>query len=71
MSEWIDVKDEPPKIGDRVLVFYWCAEDYTETTVGEYMGESVGFVLDDDNQELCIVTHWMPLPEPPRTQKEG
>ena len=71
MAEWIDVNERLPKEGERVIVFYWCAEDYTQITVGEYIGGNVGFLLDDDNQELLFVTQWQPLPLPGKCKKCG
>lgn len=73
MAEWIDVNERLPELNTRVLVYYFCAEGYSTITVArfdKYTNGDIWWELDDDNQELCIVTHWMPLPEPPRTPKE-
>ncbi|MEE1301623.1 MAG: DUF551 domain-containing protein [Bacteroidales bacterium] len=62
MAEWINVKDELPLVQDDYLVYlpnghirtaYWMTEDFWEK--GYYSNR-------------LEVTHWMPLPEPP---KEG
>ena len=61
--EWISVKDQLPSKGDEVLTFY---EDYFNVASILY--------FDDENRPHFIsgsyvfdhVTHWMPLPEPPK-----
>jgi Protein of unknown function (DUF551) len=78
MSEWISVKDRLPEDGQDILYvvrdrgsepyvmrgsrayeagtgYWWCDED------GEFdeSGNEPGF---------STVTHWMPLPEPPKEQ---
>ena len=72
IMDWIDVNKSLPNNKQRVLVYYWCAEDYTKITVGEYFSRSDGegfWMLDDLNDELFFVTHWQPLPEPPLAEK--
>ena len=66
---WISVKDGLPEIDQKVLVYD--AGDETEIHVyhlredldGLYWDDEGGWAVDFEN-----VTHWMPLPEPP---KEG
>ena len=67
MSEWVNVKEKLPSIG-KALVFSGVAG----VMVGYFAGHNtshyvwksyIGYVFWDDE-----VTHWMPLPEPP---KEG
>ena len=56
-SEWISVEERLPEIGQSVLVYsskYYpvveCRDLVTYMRMGNYSG----------------VTHWMPLPEPPK-----
>lgn len=61
MSEWISVKERLPEEKQRVIVR--C----------ERIGTSVGWILwgewmTDIGPSAGKITHWMPLPEPP---KEG
>ena len=61
MSEWISVKDRLPDEGEAVLVFssYWCSNSFVATLIrGEWKASSILSRPD-------LVTHWMPLPEPP------
>lgn len=58
---WISVRERLPKIGDNVLVFYRRANEY-----GVDIMRFVGRWVKVD--PLIEVTHWQPLPEPP---KEG
>lgn len=59
---WVRCKDEMPKDGDWVLIW---AKAYTVTI--QAFHES-GAWIDDRFEKYTDVTHWMPLPEPP---KEG
>lgn len=60
-SGWIDVKNESPEKTGDYLIFntdgavwiYWYDEEYKEW-------------YDDNGYQTESVTHWMPLPEPPR-----
>lgn len=81
MSEWISVKKEKPSVGKSILMLiptgieYVCAgfvcerelEDdegdegdclYVEALADQY-GDDIGYSIE------CM-THWMPLPEPPK-----
>ena len=78
MSEWISVEESLPPHDKRVLVW----EMYSEFPFGGYLssvsvcwkadcehhdaegGWSGAIVISDVSQNL--VTHWMPLPEPPK-----
>lgn len=57
---WINVKDELPAIGEPVLVF----DDASDMMFG-FMS-SDGYWLETGSELHCNVTHWMPLPEPPK-----
>ena len=57
---WISVKDELPAIGEPVLVF----DDASDMMFG-FMS-SDGYWLETGSELPCNVTHWMPLPEPPK-----
>lgn len=61
MSEWIKCSEMMPKHGDHVLVWVRFGHMY----IARYNSASVKFICDEYIQ--CIdVTHWMPLPEPPK-----
>ena len=81
MNEWISVKDKMPNIGQRVLVYAvgkidgFIGESVIEicerfvqrifpSSVGEAVWSSPYQYFHTDYE----ITHWMPLPEPP---KEG
>lgn len=61
MSEWISVKDRLPNRKDKVLVF----DQYGNIDVSMFGWTS----FDDFDSIETQVTHWMPLPEPPREIK--
>ena len=64
--EWISVKDELPKNEDDVLVHYhpfgWLPEIFIGFLEGGKWISQEG--LPFSSQES--LTHWMPLPEPPK-----
>lgn len=72
-SRWIGVEERLPEAGERVLVWF---DHYTSPAVATwFLGE--GFFADypdgtaeHDTVEICYVTHWMPLPEPPEASDE-
>ena len=80
-QEWISVKDRLPEIGDTYLVVvkykYDWENDYTiDTDVAmfhpydnpdAYIDNRWDTYIDwDEGQQYIHVTHWMPLPEPPK-----
>ena len=61
-SGWISVTDELPKLGERVMAF--CRAGIL--TFLRYDGE-VWFEMSSRNEYLhSFVTHWQPLPTPPK-----
>lgn len=71
MSEWISVKKRLPENHHHVLL-YW----------GEKNKMAVGYRCDDEWQHWPIgsyaadgclfgITHWMPLPSPPKPEPEN
>lgn len=66
MSQWIDVKTNPPKEDGEYIVFaknltgYWKL-DKPVFTCNYYLGEWI-FQRWEDNR----ITHWMPMPKPPK-----
>lgn len=66
MAEWIDVNERLPERGVRVLVYLKeKVGRYTRIDTDRVIAKNVGWVRWGED-----VTHWMPLPEPPRTPKE-
>lgn len=64
MSKWISVEDELPTVNEEYIV-YGINKGATIVTCiewidGEFGTEEHGNVWDE------LVTHWMPLPEPPK-----
>lgn len=69
--EWINVKDKMPE--NRVTVLF-CTEDVNTPAMIPLQGfyDSVnkiwmGYLW---SQQRTDVTHWMPLPEPPKKQSK-
>lgn len=76
-QKWIPVTERLPEIWEPVLVKYLNYNDgsahptYVDTAVlldGNVWYWWEGDIGDCDNEVKCTITHWMPLPEPP---KEG
>lgn len=69
MSEWISVKDKLPDKGDQVLCYGEepnnIHDDGLPFKTGIYDGKN--WISDHFCESSYIeVTHWMPLPEPPK-----
>jgi len=68
--EWISVDKELPEMGDKVVVLYkdwsqadWDATDFDYLEICSESGvEYFAGALDNE----MTVTHWMPLPSPPK-----
>lgn len=71
-SEWISVKDQLPEVGDHCLFLIPTSIPYVvagfveesdyrfqDCSVCDQYGDCIGYSAD------CI-SHWMPLPEPPK-----
>lgn len=74
---WIPVTERLPEIYSPVLIKYLSAQDRTaspdfvDTAVmmpGDIWYWWEGDVGDCDISVSCIITHWMPLPEPPKEE---
>lgn len=59
--EWISVNDKIPQEGTRVNVYHTDGV----VRIGMVINGRFGSVLNKD-LERADVTHWMPLPEPPK-----
>ena len=53
VQEWISVTERLPDVGKNVLVY----SEFDGVSVDYHGGDSFGYAL---------VTHWMPLPQPPK-----
>ena len=62
-QKWISVKDKLPELFNPVMIW-----DSLETVVIGYLSDASWYAYCVDDDPLLEVTHWMPLPEPP---KEG
>ena len=62
MAEWISVKDEPPK---QTFLLVWC--DVAKCVeIAKYNG--CFWITQEKRHALNAdwITHWMPLPKPPK-----
>lgn len=59
--EWISVEDRMPNIEDEYLVVSFSG---VVTTMDWMDSEWVSNIFPDE--KITTVTHWMPLPEPPK-----
>ena len=59
VQEWISVKDRLPKDDEIVII----CTDKNFIYAGELIGDT--WFLDNDSW-TATVTHWMPLPQPPK-----
>jgi NTP pyrophosphatase (non-canonical NTP hydrolase) len=66
VNQWISVKDRLPEIGRSVLIYYpkW---DGDEIQAAKLDGDGITFdICGEFNIGTRAITHWMPLPEPPK-----
>ena len=67
-SAWISVEDRLPEVGKIVAVCYFKHNEIV-CDKGEIMDDTwdnAWVVRDDRRYSLTDVTHWQPLPEPPK-----
>jgi hypothetical protein len=73
VQRWISVKDRLPENETNVLCWRgisWCGPEIF--TYGDLKGEECFYYIDDCGYPMkCLrpsITHWMPLPEPPKEE---
>lgn len=72
--EWISVNDRLPEDMKEIMFWGRCKDYHKDTPNSAF----IGVLKDSDNTmtwhslgyEVLNVTHWMPLPEPPKTTPE-
>lgn len=67
-NEWVSVEERLPENGQIVLFhqkdgFIYCAEYFAGNAL-----MSPGWFIDNDCWDAKEVTHWMPLPAPPKKE---
>lgn len=60
--KWISVKEKLPENDYNYLVF---TSDRNDAVIATYYGDGEWLEYDSTNL-IPLVTHWMPLPEPPK-----
>ena len=63
--EWISTKEQMPKFNKEVLLY----DEFGQIGVGGLVKSDNGLVewlCDGEWRGVTEVTHWMPLPEPPK-----
>lgn len=66
MAEWISVKDRLPPRYKKILVVNGHGYVNISAFVKEFDGEWTWLGLDGKYNHINDITHWMPLPEPPK-----
>jgi hypothetical protein len=64
MMEWISVKDRLPEKNTTVIV---CSISDGHIQIKDFKGDEKNWITN----YLEKVTHWMPLPEPPKDSTNG
>jgi hypothetical protein len=62
--EWISVKDRLPEKDFKVLCFY--SNQYIDVLEYWYDEKEIPVFFNPPLHSVNDVTHWMPLPEPPK-----
>ena len=66
MSEWISVEDNFPPVNEKVLLL----DEYRTYYVGYVSRFHDEFYTSYNDDIEYVITHWMPLPEPPESKDE-
>ena len=66
--KWIPVTERLPEIHTMVLVMDKAHDMAVGSLEKLWDGEVWVCPFDDVEDEQCLVTHWMPLPEPPKEE---
>lgn len=69
VDRWISVKDRLPEVGQPVVIYYpyWTG---LEVQVARLEYDKLTFdICGEFNASVNKVTHWQPLPEPPKATK--
>jgi hypothetical protein len=69
MMEWISVEDRLPDINGRYIVNH-LNHDICVITFSNYGWQQTVYFKDNEKSELGFVTHWMPLPKPPKAMSD-
>ena len=62
VPKWISVEERLPE--DECLALGW----QNEMLIGLVYRSGAGYACESDGEYLMDVTHWMPLPEPPKEE---
>jgi hypothetical protein len=82
MSKWIAIWKKPPKIGQNILIAgkynggnIWFVMAGVKSAEKQF-GSNLFYGIEEHTDGACMteidpadVTHWMPLPEPPDSDK--
>jgi len=69
VPHWISVEERLPESGERVLIMFKPFEDDENISIG-WLTKSGFDCYDDSVYFFRSVTHWMPLPEPPKEENK-
>ena len=72
-SDWISVEERLPEDEGKVLAYYGFDRNGNGNLSGMFIGTLVYYCFDNrpswQHADLSlVVTHWMPLPEPPKEE---
>lgn len=70
MSKWISIEDGLPFDYVYVLVAV-CPPAQNNLTHMAFLRKGEWEVVSEKGNHSCFITHWMPLPEPPKTTEAG
>lgn len=65
MSDWISIEERLPERSDTYLV-YLGDEDHSVISIADFVSKNGGWDIFEKYYIGCTVTHWMPLPSPPK-----
>ena len=73
VNQWISVNDRLPETNAIGIAHILAYDKYEGVVKADYLDESANyrygsdiFIISNTSAQLYKVTHWMPLPEPPK-----
>jgi hypothetical protein len=69
MSEWISIEDRLPELYYCAVLVAVCPNTSHNQVNVAYRNTDGWHVMDEEGNHADFITHWQPLPEPPKEKE--